>query len=262
MSALQDIRPRRLEPSALGGVLLREWIVFLTFWRARTFAAVVEPAIYLLAFGLGFGRLVSKIGHIPYVQFVGTGTVATAVLFSAVFSGMFDSLYKRRYQRVYDAMLATPVDVEEIVSAEVLFIGVRAGVYGSVPLLVAFAFGLHPQPAMLLVPLIGALTGVGFAALGMLFGALVQTFDAFGYVISGLVTPMFLVAGTFFPLSRLPAWARDLAQVNPLYHCVELVRHTAFGLRPVDLLHVSVLIAFGLIAWRLAVWRTEARLID
>jgi lipooligosaccharide transport system permease protein len=257
-----ELKPRRLEPGALAGVLLREWIVFLRFWRTRTFSAVVEPAIYLLAFGLGFGRLVSRVNHIPYVQFVGTGTVATAVLFSAVFSGMFDSLYKRRYQRVYDAMLAAPVDVEEIVTGEVVFIGVRAGIYGAAPLLVAFAFGLAPKPAMLLVPLIGALTGIGFAALGMLFGALVETFDAFGYVISGLITPMFLVAGTFFPLSRLPAWARDAAQVNPLYHCVELVRHTAFGLRAVDLLHVAVLAAFGLIAWRAAVWQSEAKLID
>jgi lipooligosaccharide transport system permease protein len=254
--------PRRLEPAALAGVMLRAWIVFLRFWRTRTFSAVVEPTVYLLAFGLGFGRLVSSVNHIPYVQFVGTGTVATAVLFSAVFSGMFDSLYKRRYQRVYDAMLATPVDVEEIVTGEVLFLGVRAGVYGSAPVLIAFAFGLAPKPAMLLVPLIGALTGIGFAAFGMFFGALVETFDAFGYVISGLVTPMFLVAGTFFPLSRLPAWARDLAQVNPLYHCVELIRHTAFGLRAVDLLHVAVLLAFGLLVWRLAVWRTRDKLID
>jgi lipooligosaccharide transport system permease protein len=262
LSSERHAKPRRLEPSALAGVLLREWIVFLRFWRTRTFSAVVEPAIYLLAFGLGFGRLVSRVNHIPYVQFVGTGTVATAVLFSAIFSGMFDSLYKRRYQRVYDAMLAAPIDVEEIVTAEILFIGIRAGVYGAAPLLVAFAFGLPPQPAMLMVPLIGALTGIGFAALGMLFGALVETFDAFGYVISGVVTPMFLVAGTFFPLSRLPVWARDLAQVNPLYHCVELVRHTAYGLRVVDLLHVAVLIAFALLAWRMAVWRSETKLID
>jgi lipooligosaccharide transport system permease protein len=256
------MKPRRLEAGALAGVLLREWIVFLRFWRTRTFSAIVEPAIYLLAFGLGFGRLVSHVNGIPYVQFVGTGTVATAVLFSAVFSGMFDSLYKRRYQRVYDAMLAAPIDVEEIITAEVLFIGVRAGIYGAAPLLVAFAFGLPPRPTMLLVPLIGALTGIGFAALGMLFGALVQTFDAFGYVISGVVTPLFLVAGTFFPLSRLPVWAQDVAQVNPLYHCVELVRHAAYGLRAIDLVHVAVLVAFGLFAWRAAVWRSEARLID
>jgi len=252
----------RIEPAALSAVWIREWTVFLYYWRTRTFAAVVEPVIMLVAFGLGFGRLVSHIGGIPYIQFVGTGAVATAVLFSAVFSAMFDSLYKRRYQRVYDAMLSAPVDVDELVTGEVLFLGVRAGVYGVAPLLVAFCFGLPPAPAMLLVPLVGALTGIGFAALGMLFSASATTFDDLSYVISGVITPLFLVAGTFFPLQRLPDWLRTFALFNPLYHCVELIRHCAFGLRPgADLVHMAALVAFGLMAWWLAVWRTRGRLI-
>jgi lipooligosaccharide transport system permease protein len=262
MSALPSLRPKRIEPVALAAVWIREWTVFVYYWRTRTFAAVVEPVIMLVAFGLGFGRLVSHIGGIPYIQFVGTGAVATAVLFSAVFSAMFDSLYKRRYQRVYDAMLAAPVDVDELVTGEVLFLGVRAGVYGVAPLLVAFCFGLPPAPAMLLVPFVGALTGIGFAALGMLFSATATTFDDLSYVISGVITPLFLVAGTFFPLTRLPGWLRTFAVFNPLYHCVELIRHCAFGLRPgADLVHVAALVAFGLLAWWFAVRRTRARLI-
>jgi lipooligosaccharide transport system permease protein len=263
MSAVQSLRPKRIEAVALAGVWVREWTVFVYYWRTRTFAAVVEPVIMLVAFGLGFGRLVSRIGGIPYIQFVGTGAVATAVLFSAVFSAMFDSLYKRRYQRVYDAMLSAPVDVDELVTGEMLFLGTRAGVYGVAPLLVAFCFGLPPQPAMLLVPFIGVLTGIGFAALGMLFAAAATTFDDLAYVISGVITPMFLVAGTFFPLSRVPDWLRTLAVVNPLYHCVELVRHCAFGLRlGADLVHVAVLAASAVAVWSLAVWRTRAQLID
>jgi lipooligosaccharide transport system permease protein len=74
---------------------------------------------------------------------------------------------------------------------------------------------------------------------------------------------MFLVAGTFFPLNRLPVWLQDLAQINPLFHCVQLVRHCAFGLRPLaDLGHVGALALFAVLAWRLAVWRTRLRLID
>jgi len=256
------VRPGRIEPVALVAVWIREWTVFLYYWRTRTFAAVVEPVIMLLAFGLGFGRLVSHVDNIPYIQFVGTGAVATAVLFSAVFSAMFDSLYKRRYQRVYDAMLSAPVDVDEIVTGEMLFLGTRAGLYGIAPLLVAFCFGLPPAPAMLLVPFVGVLTGIGFAALGMLFSAMATTFDDLSYVISGVITPLFLVAGTFFPLSRLPDWLRNLALLNPLYHCVELVRHCAFGLRPgADLVHVAALVAFGALAWMFAVRRTRSRLI-
>ncbi len=254
---------RRIEPSGIAAIWARELTVFRYFWRNQTFAAIVEPVVNLVAFGIGFGRLVSSIAGIPYIQFVGTGVVATSVLFSAVFSGMFDGLYKRRYQRVYDALLAAPVDVEEIVTGEVLFLGTRAGIYGVAPLIVAFGFGLAPKPAMLLVPFIGILTGIGFAAFGMFFAAIATRFDDFNYVISGLITPLFLVAGTFFPVQRLPGWLRAFAQVNPLYHCVELVRNCAFGLRPVaDMIHVGALILFALLAWSAAVWRTRARLID
>jgi len=256
------LRPGRIERVALAGVCFREWTVFRYYWRTRTFAAVVEPVIMLLAFGFGFGTLVSHVAGIPYIQFVGTGAVATAVLFSAVFSAMFDSLYKRRYQRVYDAMLATPVDVDEIVTGEMLFLGTRAGLYGVAPLLVAFCFGLPPQPAMVLVPLIGVLTGIGFAALGMLFSAAATTFDDLSYVISGVITPLFLVAGTFFPLSKLPEWAQVLGQVNPLYHCVELVRHSVFlTLGWADLGHLAFLLAFALLSWRLAIRFMERKLI-
>ena len=263
MTGDRVLRPGRIEPEALAAVWVREWTVFRYYWRTRTFAAVVEPVIMLVAFGIGFGRLVSHVAGIPYIQFVGTGAVATAVLFSAVFSAMFDSLYKRRYQRVYDAMLSTPVDVDELVTGEILFLGTRAGLYGVAPLLVAFCFGLPPQPAMVLVPFVGVLTGIGFAGLGMLFSAMATTFDDLSYVISGVITPLFLVAGTFFPLSRLPDWLRTFAVLNPLYHCVELVRHCAFGLHPgADLVHVAVLVAFAVVVWRLAVWRTRTRLID
>jgi lipooligosaccharide transport system permease protein len=258
----QHVRPHRIEPAAVGAVAFRQWTVFTRFWRSRTFSAVVEPLFMLLAFGFGFGKLVSTVAGIPYLQFVGTGIVATAVLFSAVFSGMFDTLYKRRYIRVYDAMLATPVDVEEIVTGEVLFLGVRAGVYGVAPLLVAIAFGLPPTPAMLFVPIVGVLTGLGFAAVGVLFASVAQTFDGLSYVVSGVVTPLFLLAGSFFPLSRMPEWLRVAAQVNPLYHCVRLVRDCAFGLHPgADLVHAGALVLFALIAWRLAIWRMRERLI-
>jgi lipooligosaccharide transport system permease protein len=131
------------------------------------------------------------------------------------------------------------------------------------PLLVAFAFGLPPAPAMVLVPLVGILTGIGFAALGMLFAAFATTFDGLSYVISGVITPLFLLAGSFFPLTRMPEWLRVAAYGNPLYHCVQLVRHCAFGLHPgPDLAHVAALAVFALIAWQLAIWRTRARLIS
>src|SRR5438477_534350 len=100
-----------------------------------------------------------------------TGALATAVLFSSAFPGMFNTFVRWQFQRTYDAMLAAPVDVEELITAEVLWISARAGVYGLAPLLVAIAFGLEPEAGMLLVPFIGFVTGFGFAAFGVTVAA-------------------------------------------------------------------------------------------
>jgi lipooligosaccharide transport system permease protein len=91
--------------------------------------------------------------------------------------------------------------------------------------------------------------------------AIAPSIDSFNYVISGLLTPLFLVAGTFFPIDGLPPWARALSQVNPLYHCVELVRHVVFGLQWVDLAHVGALLVFAALMWVLAVRKMRKRLI-
>jgi lipooligosaccharide transport system permease protein len=172
-------RVRRLEPAALAGVMSRDIVLFGRYWKATTFSSVVQPTIYLLAFGLGFGSLVSHVEHVRYVEYVGTGVVATAVLFSSAFPGMFNTFIRWKFQRTYDAMLAAPVDVEELITAEVLWISVRAGVYGVAPLIVAMAFGLSPSPGMLLVPFVGFVTGIGFASFGVLVAAIAKTIDNF-----------------------------------------------------------------------------------
>jgi lipooligosaccharide transport system permease protein len=261
MASRRD-RPGRLDRAALTGVLVREVVNFGSYWRASTFSSTVEPTIYLLAFGFGFGTLVSTVNGLDYVQFVGTGTVATAVLFSSVFPAMFGTYVKREFQRTYDAILAAPVDTEEIVTAEALWIAARAGVFGCAPMLVAMVFGLDPAWGMLLVPFIAFIAGFGWAAFGILISAVMKSIDNFSYVTSTVITPLFLVAGTFFPISGLPEWAQVLANVNPLYHCVQLVRDSIFGLGWIDLYHVGFMVAFGLVAWRCAIWRMEKRLIN
>ena len=250
-----------IEASAVRGVWKHETTLFRRYWASTTFSSVVEPTIYLLAFGFGFGSLVATVGGYDYVDFVGTGIVATAVLFSSAFPGMFSTFVKRHFQKTYDAMLAAPVDTEEVVTAEAFYIGMRSGIYGVVPMLVAILFGLEPSWGMLLVPLIGVLTGFGFAAFGIWISGIVPSIDSFGYVISAVLTPLFLVAGTFFPIDGLPGWAQDAALLNPLFHCVELVRAAVFGLQLGDLWHVLALVVFAAIMWVLAVHKLRSRLV-
>ena len=256
-------RLRRLERPALAGVMVREVINFTSHWRSTTFSSTVEPTIYLLAFGFGFGSLVSTVGGYDYVEFVGTGTVATAVLFSSAFPAMFGVFVKYQFQHTYDAILAAPVDTEELVTAEMLWIAIRAGVYGCTPMLVAMVFGLDPSWGMLTVPFIACLAGLGWAGFGIAIAGRMTSIENFNYVISAVLTPLFLVAGTFFPLDQLPEWAQTLAQFNPLYHLVELVRHAVFGWEgAVDVLHVAVLVVFAAITWRVGIAFMTRKLIS
>ncbi|KWW99247.1 ABC-2 type transporter [Carbonactinospora thermoautotrophica] len=256
-------RLRFFEPAAFAGVWKRETTLFKRYWRSTTFSSIVEPTIYLLAFGFGFGALISQVAGFRYIEFLGTGIVATAVLFSSVFAGMFNTFVRRVYQHTYEAILAAPVDVHELVTAEAAWTATKAGVYGCAPMLVAVAFGLDLSWGMLLVPLIGFLTGLGFTLFGMWVSAIVPAIDSFSYVNSAVLTPLFLVAGTFFPIDQLPSWAQGLAQLNPLYHCVELVRDAVFGLQPLDdLYHAGALAVFALLMWVLAVRYLRRRLID
>ena len=130
-------------------------------------------------------------------------------------------------------------------------------------MLVAMCFGLPPSWGMLAVPFIAFVAGFGWAGFGIAIASLMDSFENFSYIISAVLTPLFLVAGTFFPIDELPEWAQVLAQLNPLYHCVELVRDAVFGWEGwVDLVHAGVLIAFGLATWRLAVWGMTRKLVD
>jgi lipooligosaccharide transport system permease protein len=255
-------RLHRLERPAIQGVMVREIVNFSSFWRSSTFSSTVDPTIYLLAFGFGFGALVSTVAGYDYIDFVGTGIVATTVLFSGAFPAMYSTFVKYQFQHTYDAILAAPVDTEELVTAEAMWIAARTGVYGCVPMLVAMVFGLQPSWGMLLVPPIAALAGFGWAGFGIFIAAKAKSIESFSYWQSGLLTPMFLVAGTFFPLDQLPTWAQVLGHLNPLYHCVELVRHAVFGLEGwTDFGSLAFLVGFALVSWRLAIRYMERRLI-
>jgi lipooligosaccharide transport system permease protein len=253
----------RLERPALTGVLVREVVNYSSYWKSSTFSSTVEPTIYLLAFGFGFGSLVSRIGGYDYVDFVGTGTVATAVLFSSAFPAMFGTFVKYQFQRTYDAILAAPVDTEELVSAEAVWIATRAGVYGCVPMLVAMAFGLDPSWGMLAVPVIGWVAGFGWACFGISVAGFAKSIENFNYIVSAVLTPLFLLAGSFFPLDQFPRWARVLANVNPLHHCVVLVRHAVFGFEGwEDAARLGALVLFGLVVWRIAIRAMTQKLVD
>src|SRR5205085_1980964 len=147
--------------------------------------------------------------------------------------------------------------------AEALWVATRAAVYGCVPMLVAMAFGLNPAWGMFAVPLINWISGYGWANFGIMTAGYAKAIENFNYIVSAVLTPLFLLAGTFFPLDGLPKWLQILAEANPLHQCVELVRAAVlYGFEWNDLLRVGVLVVFALLMWRMAIHAMERKLID
>jgi lipooligosaccharide transport system permease protein len=123
-------------------------------------------------------------------------------------------------------------------------------------------FGLDPAPGMLLVPFFAFVTALAFAAFGIAVAGTLEKIDQFSYVTTLFVTPLFLVAGTFFPIDQLPQGLQIAANFNPLHQLVELVRHASFGFEATDPLRFLALIALAVVLWRIAIRQLTKRLID
>ena len=183
-----------------------------------------EPFLYLLAMGIGLGAYLARIKGVPYIDYIAPGLVATAALYGTSYEVTFNAFVKMQFGKVYDAVIATPLSVEDLALGELLWGTTRSLIYGLVFLVIAAAFGVVHSWLALLSPLAIALIGMMFSVIGLAFTALVPIIDYFSYYWTLFITPMFLFSGIFFPLDRLPGWVSALAWFIPLHHCVNLMR--------------------------------------
>jgi lipooligosaccharide transport system permease protein len=131
--------------------------------------------------------------------------------------------------RQYDAVLATPVEPEDLVLGELLWAATRALVYGTVFLLVVAVLGLVSSWWAIALPPFLALGGACFAACGLAYTSLIPKMDYYTFYFTLFVTPMFVFGGIFYPYDRLPDWAQAAAWLTPLYHLVNIARDLATG---------------------------------
>ncbi|MSU44071.1 MAG: ABC transporter permease, partial [Pedosphaera sp.] len=210
--------------------------VLLTTWHINLLPPLLEPVFYVSAFGYGLGALVQQVHWqgkpLSYLQFMAPGIIAVAVMFWAFFENTYSSFVRMYYQRTFDAMIATPLLVEDVIAGEWLWGATKSFFAGTVMLGMLSLFGLVAWPAGLWVPLIALLGGFVFAAVGLIVTALSPQIDMFNLPVFLLIFPMFLFSGTFFPLEQLPSWAQQAALALPLTHVCSLVRGACLNVMP------------------------------
>jgi len=221
----------------------RDFDVFMKTLRVNFFPPLLEPIFYLAALGYGLGTFVQEIQGVPYIQYIAPALIAISMMNSSFFECTYGSFVRMYYQKTFDAIIATPISIEEVIAGEMLWGATRSLISSSIVLsvigvfsLIARILGASPayvlitNPLILLIPIIALLSGLLFSAIAMCFTALAPNIDFFNYPAFLLITPMFLVSGTFFPLYALP-WAIQVIAlaVLPLTHAVNLTRGLFFG---------------------------------
>jgi len=235
---------------------------FSKLWRGALLPTFLDPLFYLFAMGFGLGTYLATIQGIPYKNFIAPGLIASAAMWSAVFETTYNIYIKMNENRLYDALVATPVEVPDLVTGEIAWSATRSLVYGSSFLVVITAFGLVDSWWALLIPFFLLLGGACFGVIGMWFTALVPKIDLYSYFFTLFVTPMFLFSGIFFPFNQLPGWVEVVAWFTPLYHLVEITRGMATGPDPLQILiNTAWLAAVTAILFPIPVRAIRARLV-
>jgi lipooligosaccharide transport system permease protein len=215
-------------PDVRLGSALRLWqrnaAIYRRTYKLNILPNFFEPFFYLLAMGLGLGAYLARIHGVRYIDFIAPGLVATAALFGTSFEVTFNAFVKMQFGKVYDAVMSTPLSIEDIGLGEVLWGTTRATIYGTVFLAITALFGVMHSWLAILGPVAVFLIGLMFSVIGLAFTASVPLIDYFTYYWTLFITPMFLFSGVFFPLDRMPSWVQAVAWFVPLHQGVELMR--------------------------------------
>lgn len=256
-----DLRVPRIRPRAL-----KVWRRNVLVWRKLITPSLLinfgEPFLYLLGLGFGLGMFIGEMSGLPYLTFLASGIVASSAMNTASFEGMY-SVYTRMVpQRTYGSMLATPLDVDDIIAGEMLWCATKSTISATAILLVASLLGAVLSFSAVLVVPIAFTIGLCFAGPAIVMSAFSKSYDFFNYYFTLVVTPMFILCGVFYPIESLPSALQSFVQLLPLTHAVALVRPLVADLPLTNTgLHLGVLLFYAAVTYYLAVVLVRRRLI-
>ena len=245
---------------------LAVWRRNFLVWRKLALPSLLgnlaDPMIYLFGLGYGLGGLLPQIGGVPYIAFLAAGTVCASTLNAASFEALYSGFSRMNVQRTWEAIMNAPLLLDDVLAGECLWAAAKASLSGVAILAVIWALGYVAGPlALWALPAI-FLTGLCFAALGLIITAISPSYDFFMYYFTLFITPMILLCGVFFPTDQLPAVVQSVAAWLPLSHSVALIRPVIFGELPVNpLLNIAALAAITVVSFWIAVVLARRRFL-
>jgi lipooligosaccharide transport system permease protein len=239
----------------------RNYLVWKKLAAESVLGNIIEPLLYLVGFGVGFGAMLPEVEGVKYIAYLAGGTICYSTMMAASFEVLYSGFARMHVQRTWEGILNAPVSLEDVVFAEWIWAASKSFLSGMAVLLVAIALGLGQSWTMVFILPLAFLIGLTFAGMGLVMTALAKSYDFFMYWFTLALTPMMLVSGVFYPITNLPGWVQAIANALPLTHAVDLGRPLLLGRWPENpLLHVAVLLGYGVAGFAIALRMFRRRL--
>lgn len=236
------------EITGLYALWYRELKVF-TRERSRIVGSIVNPLIWLVAFGGGLGSFLD-IGSTGYIGFIFPGVLMLTVLFTSIFFGLYIVMDKKI--DFFKSVLVAPITRVTLFAGKMLGGCTDAFLQATILLFFGIFFGIpYTGFSVAVMAIFILLLAMAITSLGLAIGSMLNSFEGFGLVQSFVILPLFFLSGALYPLDNLPGWMILATRVNPLTYIVDGMRGALYGINTFPLLMdlgVAIIFAVALIA--------------
>jgi ABC-2 type transport system permease protein len=237
---------QRRGTTALAG---REVRRVVSLWTQTILPPVLTALLFLAIFGGALGERIREIEGIDYLDFILPGLLVMTVA-SQTFANNSTSLFQAKSEGYIEDVLTSPLRPWQLALAYMAGGLVRgfAAALAVLALALPFVGGLE-RPAIAFIALV--LTGLVFAAVGVITGVWAETFDQHSFIASIVITPLALAGAVFYSARTLPEPWATLTRFDPIYYLVDATRAGFTGFHESSLwlsLAVTALVALAAFA--------------
>ena len=200
--------------------------------RTRIISSFVQPLLWLVIFGAGFGMRFALPGG-SYQQYLFPGIVGQTLLFTSMFMGI-SVIWDRDFGFLKEVLVAP-------VSRMTLFLGKMVGdstdavIQGIIVFALGAVLGIAIDPLAFLICLpIMMLITFGLVSIGLTIASFMGSLESFGAIQTFINLPLFFLSGALFPISGplavgVPGWLQAASAFNPLTYGVDALRSILLG---------------------------------
>ena len=230
--------------------------------RTRLISMFIQPLLWLIIFGAGFGVRFAIPG-LSYQQVIFPGIVGQTLLFTSMFMGI-SVLWDKEFGFMKE-ILVSPVSRFTIFLGKMVGDSTSSFLQGIIVFIVGIAIGVSIDPITVIYALpIMLLITFGLVSIGLTIASLIGTLESFGAIQTFINLPLFFLSGALFPLKgpgiNLPSWLTTVAAWNPLTYGVDALRTVILGSSWTQLqiqplwIDIGIVALFDLIMMGIGTW--------